>query len=134
MAIIRLTQTLDNCWLVTQDKTDTFDWSTDGFVARLRSPWSGIQLDIFSDQDAFQMYSCNGMNGSFALKETQGLRDNADFPRTIPQYGCLVLEPEDWIDGINHPEWMRNQIQGPGDEPYLWQAAFTFSINSTKAS
>lgn len=126
----------DNCWLVNHPKNDSFDWRTDGFVARIHSPWSGIQLDIHSDQEAFQMYSCNGMNGSFALKETQGLRDNPDFPRTIPQYGCIVLEPQDWIDAINHPEWMREkkQIYGPGDEPYLWQASFTFSINSTKTS
>jgi hypothetical protein len=35
-----------------------------------------------------------------ALKETQGLFNVSGFPRTIPQYGCIVMEVEDWIDGI----------------------------------
>jgi hypothetical protein len=35
-----------------------------------------------------------------ALKETQGLFNVSGRPRTIPQYGCIVMEVEDWIDGI----------------------------------
>jgi aldose 1-epimerase len=27
------------------------------------SPFSGIQIDIFSDQQAFQIYTCPGQNG-----------------------------------------------------------------------
>ncbi len=70
-----------------------------------------------------------------ALKKTQGLFDNADFPRTIPQYGCVVLEVEDWIDGINQPEWQRSkkQIFSPGDDPYVLQASYRFSVNTTRA-
>lgn len=108
-----------------------FDWRADGgFVASLHSPWSGIKLDVYSDQEAFQFYSCNGMNGSMALKTTQGLFDDAQFPRTIPQYGCLVMEVEDWIDAINQPEWGRSkrQIYGPGDDPYVLQASYRFSV------
>lgn len=65
-----------------------------------------------------------------ALKKTQGLFDNAEFPRVIPKYGCAVLEVQDWIDGINHPEWMRDkkQIFGPSDEPYVLQARYSFSV------
>lgn len=110
-----------------------FDWRADGgWIARLHSPWSGIQLDVYTDQEAFQFYSCNGMNGSMALKTTQGLFDDADFPRTIPKYGCLVLEVEDWIDAINQPEWGRSkkQIYGPGDDPYVLQASYRFSVDS----
>jgi aldose 1-epimerase len=66
----------------------------------LRSAWSGIQVDVFTDQEAFQIYSCGGQNGSMALKETQGLFNVSERPRTIPQYGCIVMEVEDWIDGI----------------------------------
>ncbi|KAH7040640.1 diphthamide biosynthesis protein 1 [Microdochium trichocladiopsis] len=107
----------DNAWLVNRAQDGPYDWRTDGYVARVHSPWSGIQLDIYSDQEAFQVYSCNGQNGTVALKKDQGLFDNADFPRTIPQYGCMVLEVEDWIDAINQPSWQREkkQIFGPGD-------------------
>lgn len=112
-----------------------YDWRTDGFVAQLASPWSGISVDVYSDQEAFQMYSCNGQNGSVALKKTQGLFDNAEFPRVIPQYGCVVMEVEDWIDAINQPEWGRQskQIYEPGGDPYVLQASYRFSVGGSKA-
>lgn len=68
-----------------------------------------------------------------ALKSTQGLFNVPGRPRTIPQYGCLVLEVEDYIDAINQPEWGRSkrQIYGPGDDPYVLQASYRFSLNST---
>jgi len=121
----------DNCWLVTREKP--FDWQRDSPVARLQSAWSGIQLDIYSDQEAFQMYSCNFQDGTMALKSTQGLYDNPKFPRTIPKYGCVVMEVQDWIDGINNPQWQRGsrQIIEPGGDPYVVQASYRFSINST---
>lgn len=118
-----------------REQNGPYDWRTNGFVAQLASKWSGIQLDVYSDQEAFQMYSCNGQNGSVALKTTQGLNDNPDFPRTIPKYGCVVLEVEDWIDAINQPEWQREkkQIYEPGGDPYVLQASYVFSINGTSS-
>jgi len=112
----------------------TYDWrAAGGWVARMRSAWSGVQLDVYTNQEALQVYSCNSMNGSMALKNTQGLRDVPAFPRTIPQHGCVVLEVEDWIDGINQPEWQRasRQIFGPDDDPYVLQARYVFSVNAT---
>ncbi|KAJ3341133.1 hypothetical protein HDU93_005542 [Gonapodya sp. JEL0774] len=119
----------DNCWLVTRESP--YDWK-DSYVARLQSAWSGIQVDVYSDQEAMQMYSCNFQNGSVALKKTQGLFDNPQFPRTIPKYGCVVLEVQDWIDAINHPEWGRQgkHIFGPGDDPYVLQGSYRFSVNA----
>ncbi|KAH8177931.1 aldose 1-epimerase domain-containing protein [Sarocladium implicatum] len=124
----------DNCWTVNREQMVPYDWRTSGPVVTLSSEWSGIQIDVFSDQDAFQMYSCNFQNGSMALKSSQGIEDDEDFPRTIPQYGCVVLEPQDYIDGINHPEWFRTkkQIFGPGDDPYVFQARYSFSVNDDK--
>lgn len=122
----------DTCYLVNREQNGPYDWRADGgFVARLQSAWSGIQLDVYSDQEAFQMYSCNGQNGSMALKNTQGLSTG---PRTIPKYGCVVLEVEDWIDAINQPEWQREkkQIYEPGGDPYVLQASYRFSINTTE--
>ncbi|KAK7977792.1 aldose 1-epimerase [Apiospora saccharicola] len=126
----------DNCWLVNRAQNGPYDWRNDGYVARLHSAWSGIQLDVYSDQEAYQLYSCNGMNGSVTLKTTQGLHDNADFPRTIPQYGCVVMEVEDWIDAINQPAWGRQdkQVYAPGGDPYVLQASYRFSINGTSSS
>lgn len=53
----------DNCYLVNRAQFGPYDWHTSGPVASLASEWSGIKVDIFSDQDAFQMYSCGGANG-----------------------------------------------------------------------
>ncbi|RDA84036.1 hypothetical protein CP532_6513 [Ophiocordyceps camponoti-leonardi (nom. inval.)] len=121
----------DNCYTINRAPRGSFDWRTSGPVATLSSDWSGIQLDVFTDQEAMQLYSCNGQNGTLALKRTQGT--NA-FPRTIPKYGCVVLEVQDYIDGINHPEWMRKQVYGPSDGPYVLQAKYRFSLKSEHGS
>jgi aldose 1-epimerase len=70
------------------------------------------------------------------LKETQGLFNNTNRPRVVEQYGCVVMEVEDWIDAINQPEWQRDkrQIFGPADDPYVLQASYVFSINKTLAA
>ncbi|KAI7278200.1 hypothetical protein KC367_g9268, partial [Hortaea werneckii] len=74
------------------------------------------------------------------LKSTQGFFSSPDDsgprrPRTTPKYGCVVIEVEDWIDGINHPEWGRQgrQIFGPGtgsgeQGPYVLEARYEFSL------
>jgi aldose 1-epimerase len=82
-----------------------------------------------------QVYSCNFQNGSMALKKTQGLFDDPGFPRTIPQYGCVVLEVQDYIDGINQPQWGRDakQLFEPGGDPYVLQASYRFSVVRTAA-
>ena len=43
----------------------------------------------------------------------------------------MVLEVEDLIDGINHPEWHREKFQmfGPQDDPYNLEAVYDFSLN-----
>lgn len=88
------------------------------------------------------MYSCNGQNGSFPLKASQGVgRDVSNEggkggkgggkDRTVPKYGCVVLEVQDYIDGINHPEWEREskQIFTPGGDPYVLQVSHRFSVS-----
>ncbi|KAF2258161.1 galactose mutarotase-like protein [Lojkania enalia] len=117
----------DNCYLVNRAQKGSYDWHTHP-VATLASSWSGIQVDIYSEQEAFQFYSCGGQNGTLPIKSTQGLEDR---PRVVEQYGCVVLEVQDWIDAINHPEWQRQnkQVFGPGDKPYVLEAAYVFSVN-----
>ena len=64
------------------------------------------------------------------LKETQGLFDEPGFPRVVPRFGCMVLEVQDYIDGINHPEWGREdrQVFRPGGDPYVLRASYVFSV------
>jgi aldose 1-epimerase len=66
----------DNCYIVQRSQfgsnyyaplTDGGPWYEADPVASLRSEWSGIQVNIYSDQDAFQLYSCNFQDGAFPL-------------------------------------------------------------------
>jgi aldose 1-epimerase len=61
----------DNCYLVNREQwgstyfqplADGSPWYEADPVATMWSDWSGIQVNIFSDQDAFQVYSCNGQD------------------------------------------------------------------------
>lgn len=120
----------DTCFLVQRDQLGPYDWRAEGPVAILSSNFTGIQVSVYTDQDAFQVYSCGGQNGSMAIKTTQGFFNDSLHPRVVPQYGCVVMEVEDYIDGINNPEWMRGKKQffGPGDDPYNVQASYEFNV------
>ncbi|KIW07633.1 hypothetical protein, variant [Verruconis gallopava] len=119
----------DTCFLVNRAQNGPYNW-VDAPIASVSSDFSGIKIDIFTDQDAFQLYSCGGQNGSLALKNTQGFFDDPSRPRVVEQYGCIVMEVEDWIDGINQPEWQRDkkQIFGPDDPEYSLEAIYRFSV------
>lgn len=121
----------DTCFLFNaRDAVGSYDWEVEGPVATLASDFSGIAVEIFTDQSAYQVYSCGGQNGTAPLKSTQG----TDSLRTVPQYGCVVMEVEDWIDGVNQPEWGRQpkQIFGPGDPPYVLNARYDFRVGGSK--
>jgi aldose 1-epimerase len=48
--------------------------------------------------------------------------------QSVEKYGCLVIEPQQWIDGINHPEWgqLGRQIFSPATGPNDNWAEYTF--------
>jgi hypothetical protein len=48
----------------------------------------------------------------------------------VEKYGCVVMEVEDWIDGINQPAWQRGlkQITGPGLPAYSLEAAHVVRV------
>jgi len=119
----------DTCYIVNRAQYGPYDWHNTGPVATLASEWSGIKLDIYSDQDAFQMYSCPGQTGDQPLKSTQGV---AGRPAFVQKYGCVVMEVQDWIDAINQPEWQRDvkQIFGPNSKTYTLEADYVFSTMS----
>ncbi|KAF2458596.1 aldose 1-epimerase [Lineolata rhizophorae] len=127
----------DNCFLLDRFGAGVggagagFDWREKGPVAEVASADSGIRLGLWTDQRAFQVYSCGGQNGTLPIKETQGFFDDDSRPRVVPQYGCLVLEVQDYIDGINNPAWGRKQAQiyGPGDDPHVVEAMYVFSVD-----
>jgi aldose 1-epimerase len=68
--------------------------------------------------------------GTMPIKKTQGFFDNPSKLRTVPQYGCVVMEVQDWIDGINNPAWQREpkQVIGPATVPYELEATYDFFV------
>ncbi|KAF5390721.1 hypothetical protein D9757_002662 [Collybiopsis confluens] len=119
----------DNCWIY--DEHDASEpalsiWSVN----------SGIKLEVTTNQVALQVnnirmiilfiidinaqiYTCNGFP-DIPRKADQGVGHYTD-------HSCFVLEQEDYIDGINHPEFGRNQIYGP-ERPYEWKSSYKFSV------
>ncbi|KAJ9157950.1 Aldose 1-epimerase [Pleurostoma richardsiae] len=95
----------------------------DAIVATLASSWSGIKAELRTDQAGVVVYSCNWMDGTAALKSTQGTSSR----KTVGGSSCIAIEAQDWVDGINHPEWNRTEaeITGPG-EGYAWESSWTF--------
>ena len=121
----------DTCYIQTLPTPLTpSTYLTNPPLAILSSLYSGISVSIYTSQPAMQVYTCGGQNGSLPLKTTQGLHGVEDRPRTVQQYGCVVLEVEDWIDGINQVEWGREseQIFGPLDGPYVLGARYVFEV------
>lgn len=101
---------------------------TEGKDASFQLQWSssksGIRLSLKTDQEGLQVYSGAHHDGTHSLKQSQtgGPSDK------VQKFGCLAIEPQDWIDGINHPEWNRagRQIFGPEDGPCVNTAEYIF--------
>ncbi|KAF3902419.1 hypothetical protein ABW20_dc0106246 [Dactylellina cionopaga] len=96
-------------------------------VLSLSSPITGIQLDVRTNQQSLQFYSCVGQTGVTPLKKSQQHGDKTAY---VEKYGCGVIETQQWIDAINHPEWGQEnfQIYSPETGPAVNYATFDFSI------
>jgi aldose 1-epimerase len=73
-------------------------------VATLRSPWSGVQMDVFTTEPGVQFYSASKLNVPVAGHDG----------RQIAAYAGLCLETQIWPDAINH-EGFPDAILRPGE-------------------
>jgi aldose 1-epimerase len=145
----RFSQTVGICGEVCQGWDSCFVMSEhdrDDTILSLTSPESGIQMQVKTNQDAVQVYTGSGLStskGSIPRKKSQGGDGTLD--HIYENYSCVVIEMEDYsewhfspkvvvsltdsaleVDGINHPEWGRDQIYDP-TRPYKWAAEYSFS-------
>lgn len=106
--------------------------STDLSVLTMASSVTGIQLDIRTNQQSLQIYTCDNLNGTIPVKKSQQHSTNGS-TTYVPQYGCVVIETQQWIDGINNPQWGQDQYQiyTVDSEPAVVFAQYDFSILST---
>lgn len=99
------------------------------------SAWSdttGIRLDIATNQQGLQIYSCNGQNGTIPLKPSQIARNvNATDggAKFVNKYGCLVIETQGWIDAVNNPQWGLTDYwyNDPSTQPDIMYATYDFT-------
>jgi aldose 1-epimerase len=107
-------------WVAQQDPTLT--------ILRAWSPETGIQQTVQTNQQGLQIFSCVNENGTIPVKKSQ---QHIEGQTTyIPKFGCMVIETQDWIDGINNPQWDRTQYQiaSASTPPIVNMAKFTFSV------
>lgn len=67
-------------------------------VLTLSSAFSGIKASMTTDQDAVVLYTCNWNDGKSEFKDDQGIAGKDKF---IPRDGCIAIEAQDYVDGIN---------------------------------
>ena len=105
--------------------------ATDVSVLTMSSNVTGIQLDIRTNQQSLQVYTCNNiaLMADIPVKQSQQHSTNGS-TTTVPKYGCVVIETQQWIDGINNPQWGQEQYQiyTVDSEPAVVFAQYDFSI------
>ena len=106
--------------------------ATDLIVLTMSSNVTGIQLDIRTNQQSLQIYTCDNLNGTIPVKQSQQHSTNGS-TTYVPKYGCVVIETQQWIDGINNPQWGQDQYQiyTVDSEPAVVYATYDFSITSS---
>lgn len=100
-------------------------------VLSLWSKTTGIQMDVSTNQIGMQIYTCNGQKGNIAVKKSQQDRNNgtANAAKFVNKYGCMAIEPQVWIDGINNPEWGVTDLEifSPETGPAVNYGTYDFS-------
>ncbi|KAL8848378.1 MAG: hypothetical protein Q9221_006577 [Calogaya cf. arnoldii] len=93
----------------------------------LSSNSTGIRMDVYTNQQSLQIYTCDNTDGTIPVKQSQQHATNTTY---VEKYGCVVIETQQWIDGIKHPEWGQDeyQIYTVDSEPAVVFAQYDFSI------
>lgn len=116
----------DNCFLVDRPPSTAAPDSL-ASVLKMNSSTTGISLEVVTNQQALQIYACNGQNGTIPVKQSQISRNHGG-AKFVNKHGCLVIETEGWIDGINNPQWgqLPYQVFSPETGPAVNWATYTF--------
>ena len=85
-------------------------------AARLKSPDTGIVLEVYTNEPGVQMYTGNFLDGSIAGKK--GI--------TYNERAAVVLETQHYPDSPNKPEWPSAVLE-PG-QTYTSECIFKFSV------
>lgn len=114
----------DNAFILDRPRYAVED--PDLMVLRWTSPDTGIKMELQTNHQGLQIYTCNTLDGTIPAKADQQLSNTTTY---YDQYGCMVIESQDWIDAIDYPEWGRQywQIFSPTTYPALNYQKYQFS-------
>ena len=120
----------DNAFIIDRPRYSAPE-ATDLSLLTLSSNVTGIQLDVRTNQQSLQIYTCDNiaLMANIPVKQSQQHSANGS-TTTVPKYGCVVIETQQWIDGINNPQWGQDQYQiyTVDSEPAVVFAQYDFSI------
>ncbi|KAK4119456.1 galactose mutarotase-like protein [Parathielavia appendiculata] len=92
-------------------------------AAILSSSWSGITMEVYTDQDALRVHTWSEeQTGPLRLKKSQGEGE-------VPRHGAISLEQSDWPDAVNHPEWMNRKTLWGNLDIYSGYMEYKFKVN-----
>ncbi|WP_295728202.1 aldose epimerase family protein [uncultured Muribaculum sp.] len=97
------------------DHNFVFDTTTEGVVANLYSPASGISMDVLTVEPGIQVYSGNFLDGTVKGKKGIVYQRNA----------AVCLETQHYPDSPNKPQWPSVRLN-PG-EKYETSTTFHFT-------
>lgn len=117
---------VDTAFLIDRPRNSGIE-SSDMVFLTLQSNQTGIRMELRTNQQSLQIYTCNSQDGTIPVKKSQ---QNEEANMYLEQYGCIVIEPQQWIDGINNPQWGQQsfQIYSVDTEPAVNFAEYEFSI------
>ena len=98
-------------------------------VLTLSSEITGIKFDMYTNQQAITLYTCNKLKGTLPLKKSQQHAKDGSIAYA-QQHGCVAIETQGWTDGINHPEWgqMDRQTFSPETLPATMWVKYVYGI------
>ncbi|KAI1779147.1 putative aldose 1-epimerase family protein [Hypoxylon cercidicola] len=95
----------------------------DGPAAILSSEHSGIQVELFTNQEALHVHTWKSGPDSVDLKKGQG-------QGRVPDFGAVSMEMQNWPDSLHHPEWQRQHETILGtNRIYGGYSTFKFSVD-----
>ena len=118
----------DTCFIVDRPPWYPSAPSTLTPVLQMSSATTGITLEVSTNQAALQIFTCDSQDGTIPVKPSQVQRNGPGGADFVNKYGCVVIETEGWIDGINNPQWGQksSQVYSPEDGPAINWAKYTF--------
>jgi aldose 1-epimerase len=116
---------IDNAFILDQPILPASEWAQGPVQLVWTSADTGIQMKVRTNQPSLQVYAAAAQDGTIPLKKAHSQGKSTGF---LEKNGCVVIEPQGWIDGISQTSWGQagEQIKGPGDAPYVNWAEYSF--------